>query len=287
MRSASRAILRAASAALFLTPLAPAAAQPVVSAPVAAPAGGLSYADLADLVAAAPIVVDATIARATRLKPAEAPGLAPGRARFYLEAGVAALIRGDRGLATQVDLAADVPLDAKGRAPKLKKQRVLLLAAPVPAKPATLRLVSPDAMLDWTPATDRAIRDLAAAMVAADAPPRITGIANAFHVPGSLPGESETQIFLATADHRPVSLSVQRHPGEQPRWAVALSEIVDEAAAPPAPNTLLWYRLACFLPTNLPDAAIADLDGPDAEAARADYAFVHTALGACGRTRGG
>jgi hypothetical protein len=80
------------------------------------------------------------------------------------------------------------------------------------------------------------------------AAPRITGIGRAFHVPGNLPGESETQIFLQTADSRPVSLSVLRRPGETPRWAVALSEIVDEAAVPPAPGTLLWYRLACTLP---------------------------------------
>src|SRR3546814_1145016 len=40
--------------------------------------------------------------------------------------------------------------------------------------------------------------------VAADAPPVITGVGCAFHVPGSLPGEGETQIFLATADGSPV-----------------------------------------------------------------------------------
>ena len=68
-------------------------------------------------------------------------------------------------------------------------------------------------------------------------------IGNAFHVAGSLPGEGETQMFLTTADARPVSLSILRRPGEQPRWAVALAEIVDEAAGPPQRDTFLWYRL--------------------------------------------
>src|SRR5207253_7979853 len=106
-------------------------------------------------------------------------------------------------------------------------------------------------------------RRIAADLVAADTPPTITGIGNAFHVPGALPGEGETQIFLTTADNRPVSLSILRRPGEQPRWAVALSEIVDEAAAPPARDTLLWYRLACSLPAALPAASTASLAPPD------------------------
>ena len=75
-------------------------------------------------------------------------------------------------------------------------------------------------------------------------------------------------------------------PGQPKRWAFALGEIVDEAAAPPAPDTLAWYRLACFLPRTLPDAAVSELAAADADAARTDYAFVIAALGACPRVRG-
>ena len=81
-------------------------------------------------------------------------------------------------------------------------------------------------------------------VVAPDAPPAITGLGNAFHVPGTLPGEGETQIFVQTATGAPISLSILRRPGEQRRWAVALGEVVDDAAAPPPRDTLLWYRLA-------------------------------------------
>ena len=101
----------------------------------------------------------------------------------------------------------------------------------------------------------------------------------------AVPGEGETQVFLQTADQRPVSLSVLRRPGEEPRWAVALSEIVDEAAGPPPRDTLLWYRLACGLPRALPPRSTAALAPGDAEIAQADYRFVLAALGPCVRRR--
>jgi hypothetical protein len=116
-------------------------------------------------------------------------------------------------------------------------------------------------------------------------PPRIAGIGRAFHAPGSLPGESETQIFLQTAGGRPVSLNVLRRPGQTPLWSVALSEIVDDAAQPPAPDTLLWYRLACALPQALPQQSLADSDAASVRAIRSDYRLVLDRLGPCRRSR--
>ncbi|WP_333928442.1 hypothetical protein [Sphingomonas sp. LR55] len=174
--------------------------------------------------------------------------------------------------------------DSAGRVPKFKKARVLIFARPVAGAVNQVQLVAPDAQLDWTPASDARARRIAKDALASDAPPVITGVGNAFHVAGALPGEGETQIFLTTADQRPVSLSILRRPGEQPRWAVALSEIVDESAAP-APETLLWYRMACALPPTLPERSTTSLEAADATIAREDYAFVLAALGPCGRTR--
>ena len=241
------------------------------------------YADLADLVLAAPIIADATIRSTTRIKGAEAVGVAPGLTRFYVEADVTALIRGSGGVAPRLGYLLDIAPDADGRLPKLKKQRVLLFARAAGESSAQVQLVARDAQRDWSPALDGRTRQIAKAVLAADAPPVITGLGNAFHVPGALPGEGETQIFLTTADQRPVSLSILRRPGEQPRWAVALSEIVDEAAGPPAPGTLLWYRLACALPATMPDRSTASLAASDATIAREDYQFVLAALGPCGR----
>lgn len=244
----------------------------------------LSYADIADSVSAAPIIAIATVSKAKRLKGDLANGLPEGQARFLITAKVSALLRGTGGLPERIEYLVDVPVDAKGRPPKLAKQKVILAGAPVPGKPASIQLVSPRAQLNWSEAAEARVRSIVTEAVAPGAPPRIIGVGNAFHVRGSLPGESETQIFLKTAGDQPVSLNVLRRPGEDPQWAAALGEMIDDAAKAPERDTLLWYRLACFLPPVLPVASVADLDVDDAAAANADYRFVIRALGPCGRT---
>lgn len=272
---------------LLAAAAAPASPQSVrsdgLTAAPASPGATLPYADVVDLVLGSPVIVDATIRSASRIKGAEAAGVAPGSTRFYVEADVAALIRGRGGVQPRIGYLVDVAPGPDGRLPKLKKRRVLAFARA--ATPGQLQLTAPDAQQPWSPALDATVRAVAAEAVAADGPPRITGIGNAFHVPGSLPGEGETQIFLTTADNRPVSLSVLTRPGERRRWAVALSEVVDDAALPPRPETLLWYRLACSLPPALPDRSTAELGPEDAAAAREDYRFVLESLGPCRRTR--
>jgi hypothetical protein len=244
----------------------------------------LPYADRADLVLASPVIVDASIRSAARIRGEEAAGVAPGMVRYYVEADVLALLRSPGSLPQRIGYLLDVAPDASGRLPKLRKMHVLVFARQVSGSAGQLQLVSPAGQQAWSPALDASVRAIAAEAVSRDAPPQVTGVGNAFHVAGSLPGEGETQIFLQTADNRPVSLSVLRRPGEQPRWAVALSEIVDDAAAPPRRETLLWYRLACALPRELPSRSTAQMEGNDADIAREDYRFVLARLGACERT---
>jgi hypothetical protein len=240
-----------------------------------------SYADYAGLVLAAPIIADATIKSAARIDARRDSSIPAGMARFYVTADITALIRGAGGLPSRIGYVADVPLDSRGKAPKLNKLRVLLFARPAPARPGEVQLVRGDAQRSWTPGADQRVRDIIRAVLAENSPPEIMGLGNAFHVPGSLPGESETQIFLLTADNRPVSLSVLSRPGEAKKWSVALGEIVDEAAATPQRDTLLWYRLACSLPPELPDRSLASARAGEAEAARTDYRFVIESLGRC------
>lgn len=264
----------------LLLPVALSAESPAVPARSA-----LTYADLADLAVEAPVAAHVKISQAIELKEERAASVPPGKSRFYVEADVVSLIRG-QGLPASIRYLADMSRDSAGKSPKLrKKSEFLILAAPVPGRPGEIQLVAPDAQLAWSPALADRIRTILREASAADAPPRIIGVGKAFHVPGSLPGESETQLFLLAAGGRPISLSVLRRPGEQPRWAVALGEIVDEAAAPPAPDTLLWYRLACGLPRDLPPASFADADAGNVEAIRADYGLVLDRLGPCIRTR--
>jgi hypothetical protein len=210
----------------------------------------------------------------------------PGKNRFYVEANVVSLLHAPGSVPAQVSYLVDLPNDAKARPAKLeKKSEYLIWASTVAGRPSELRLAASDAQLPWSDAQGDTARRILAETNASGAAPRITGIGRAFNVPGSLPGESETQIFLQTADERPVSLSILRRPGEQPRWSVALSEIVDDAAAAPAPDTLLWYRLACTLPPTLPRQSLAGAEPEQASAIQADYRLVLDQLGTCARSR--
>ncbi|WP_374130762.1 hypothetical protein [Sphingomonas sp. 28-62-20] len=255
----------------------PAPASPPVA--VAAP----PYAAVADLVLRSPVIVDAAIRTTEKLKGPEAAGAPQGYVRLYVQADVQALVRGTDPVPSRIGYILDVLPDSRGKIEKLNKRRVLLYARPVPRLGGQIQLTGPDSQRNWTPALDSLSRQIAKDALAADAPPIVTGIGNAFHVPGSLPGEGETQVFLTTRDGRPVSISILRRPGQAPQWAVALSEIVDEAAAPPARDTLLWYRLACALPAQLPTGATEKMSSGDASAAVEDYRFVLSSLGPCNR----
>lgn len=252
-----------------------------------APAATLTYADAADLALAAPIVAELRIRKAESLKGVLAPGLAPGQRRYLIEADVMALIRGAQGLPPRISYIVDLKPLANGRWPKLSKAQFLVFAMSVPGRPAEIRLVAPDAHQPATPALGVLVRRiLAEASDIASAPPPIVGVGQAFHVPGTLPGEGETQIFLTSRDGRPVSLSIWRQQGEVPRWAMSLGEIVDEGAGPPNRDTLAWYRLACTLPARLPDRSVSELSPAEAQIAGEDYAIVMAGLGPCPRSRG-
>lgn len=246
------------------------------------PQSGLpSYATVATAIVGAPLVIDARIGDVIRIKENAAPDLAAGRARLYVTADVLALIRGSSALPTRISYLADVPLDSRGKVPKLKKQRVLLFARAVANRPGEVQLTGIDSQYLWTPELDARTRGIIREVLASDAPPAITGIGNAFHVPGALPGEGETQVFLKTANGAPISLQILRRPGERPHWGVSLGDIVDPNAGAPKRDTLAWYRLACGLPKTLPDSAVNAETSDNAEAARQDYQLVLRDLGPC------
>jgi hypothetical protein len=278
-------------ATMFRLSLVSATAALAVAAPVSLPAAaqqaapseqpGPAYAEVADLVLAAPLVIDATISSATRIKGAEAMGVAANAARFYVEADVGALIRGSGAMPARIGYLVDIPLDFRGRPPRLKKMRVLIFARPVAGRPDQVQLVQLDAQRNWSPALDQRVRDVVREVLDPGAPPAITGIGNAFHVVGTLPGEGETQIFLKTETGAPVSLLVLRRPNQPQRWAVSFGDIVDEGAGPPQRETLGWYRLACGLPRQLPASALETQDEQGARLAAEDYQFVLRSLGPC------
>lgn len=252
-------------------------AQPVA---ITAPS---SYADVADFAVQSATIIDAQIRRVRVVEPARAVGVPAHLARLYIEADVIAVLYGRDAVAARIAYITDQPRAANGRPPRLNRQRVLLFARRV-ATANQIQLVRPDAQLAWDAGREQTARSIAAEMGRAPPPPEITGIAQAFHVVGTIEGESETQIFLRTANGQPVSLTILRRPGQQPRWAAAFGEIVDESARAPQRRTLGWYRLACGLPAGVPRAAVAGVIDAEQRAIARDYAIVTAAVGTCDRS---
>jgi len=275
----------AAIAAFFAAVSLQPAAASAQTVPVVVPS--LSYADAADLADSAGLVVKAQIRKQTTLGPERSPGLRPGWARLYVEAQTETLIFGRAAIGSSLRYLVDVRLDAKGKPPKLKKKSVLLFANAVPGRPGELQLIDADAQIFADPATEALVRQVLVELAAPDAPPRVTGVREALSVPGNLTGESETQLFLDTANGAPVSVNVIRRPNMAPQWGVAWSELVDQSAEPLKRDTIGWYRLACFLPDTLPYGAILSQDGATRVLATQDYNYLRQQLGACIRTRGG
>ena len=250
------------------------------------PQAGLTYADLADLADSSGLVLHAQVRKMARVDDERARGLKPGMGRFYIQATTKALLTGKAPVGESIAYLIDLPLDARGKAPKLKKQDVLLFARPVPGRPGEIQLVSPGAQQLWSEQTEARLRGVLQALVAPDAPARVTGVRELLNVPGNLSGQGETQIFLATKDGSAASITVRHEPGAPPAWGVSFSELVADVGHPPQQDTLEWYRLACFLPDAVPPRANVSENYAARRQAEADYRMVLGELGPCKRTLG-
>lgn len=245
----------------------------------------LQYADLADLSVNAPIIAHITVKEAIKVDPERAPDAPAGTKRYYIVASTNALIRGQGGIPETIRYIIDLPVDERGRAPKIKKKSFIIFASNLAATNGSVQLAARDAQIAWTAARDQRVRNIVREIVARNAPPAIARIGSAFHVPGTIIGEGETQIFLETITNDPVSITILSREGQKKVWAVSLSEIVDEAARAPVRNSLLWYRLACFLPKSLPEESLTGDSAANANQARRDYNLVVQDLGNCPRSR--
>lgn len=254
-----------------------------VPAPAApkAPAPPPGYAAVADQATAASAIARVRARAVAMLPPERAPDLPPGTARYFVEADSVALIRGQQGLATRVQFLIDGPLDKKLR-PVAKGQDYLIFGR-IGARVDQFVLTSSKAAIPWSETAEAITRGLTAELLQPGAAPAVTAIDSAFHVQGAVTGESESQIFLDTDDGRPISLSVIRRPDQQPAYDVSIGEVVAEGAGLPRRDTLLWYRLACHLPRQLPVKALEGVAPEDAQAAQSDYAELMAALGPCRR----
>lgn len=280
MRTISQWLALAAISLLSQT-IGSAAAQTADHVPVFEP----TFADLADLADSADLVVKAELNKLVRVEDERAPGLRPGKGRFYIRAKTKALLLGSNALGESLTYLADLPLDERGRPPRIKKQDVLLFARQVPGRPGELQLVAPDAQILWNDAIEASLRSILKELVSPYAPTRVTGVREVIHVPGNLAGEGETQIFLATADGSAASITVRHEPGRAPAWGASFSELIADIGNPPRRDTLEWYRLACFLPNSPPPGSNQSGSPASRRQAVADYRMVLGELGICRRSR--
>jgi hypothetical protein len=244
-----------------------------------------SYADIADLVVIAPLIVDMTVRNVQKLSAEQSVGIPTSLERVLVEADVMALIRGEGGITPRIRFLLDVPKNAKGKIPKLQKQRMYLFGRQVTGRPGEVQLARPNALALYSTTNDALVRAITKEAVQANAPRRIASVSGAFHSAGTVLGEGETQIFLKTDNDQPLSLTILSRPGQQKKWAVSTAEIIDASATAPQRFTLLWYRLACDLPRSLLSDRIEGASNADTTRAQADYKFVIESLGPCGRKR--
>lgn len=276
-------VLRPALGLLMLGISIPAWSDSPALSPVAA--AGPSYADLVDLAEPAQVVIRARPGKLVQLEPERARSVRQGWGRFYVEAKTEELIAGTAPLGAALTYLVDLPLDPKGKPPKFKKKSVILFARPVPGRPGEVQLVAPDAQLLWDTALDARLRGVLKELYAPGAPPPLSGVREASHVDGTLAGSGETQLFLITRAGAPAAATVTRQPGQAPQWSLSFGELVASAQPAPARETLAWYRLACFLPPQLPDTVRTAGSDADRNAAAQDYAWMMQQLGPCPRSR--
>ncbi len=276
-RFSRMAQMAAATAALASVFAFPAKAQQLPASP--------TYVDLIEMSRAANIVARIAIEEQITVPPERAPDVAPGQVRLYIEALTQALLGGSVPVGESLVFLVDQPLDFEGDAPDIEEMSFLVFARAVPGRPGEIQLVGGNSFLPDTPRIEQRIRMVLTQLATETMPPQVTGVREVISVPGNLAGESETQIFLETQGGAPVSLNVLRRPGMRPQWGVSWTEIVDQAARPPEPETLQWYSLACFLPERLPDESFLQADRDSQARAREDYGLIQDQLGPCARSR--
>lgn len=250
---------------------------PAPAQPMPAPPPLTGFADLADLTLAAPLVVRATITRASPAPARQAGVPAVGKQRLAVTATASNPLLAPGPIGATLKFLWDVPAPATNRPVNAKGLEILAFLS-VPDAGGATRLVSSRAVQAWDPALADQVRAIIADQRSGQVPV-VTGVSNGFRADGTVPGESESQFFLTTSDNRPLTLVVINRPGEARRVRLARGDIIDESAEAVPPRSLLWYRLACFLPRQLPVGA----GGSDPALVR-DWQDALAGIGRCDRS---
>ena len=165
----------------------------------------VSYADVADLASAAPLIAKARIRSVKDVRIAGANPGDPARTYHLITARVDSLIRGTGGIAPQVRFLV-APAEGIANSPVVRRWRrgatVLIFALPA-AQPGQVQLVSRNALQPWSAGIEATTRAVVTEMLGPNPVPAVLEVGDAFHVPGTVQGEGETQIFLKTVTGAP------------------------------------------------------------------------------------
>lgn len=187
---------------------------------LAAPGG---FTELARLTLAAPTILVGKVHAVVRVGRRDAPGLAEGSRRYLVRADVVRAILAPGAVPSRVEYLWDA---ASPRRPAIDDAAVLLFLRPTPGFADRFQLVAEDGQVADTPSAETTVHRLAAeARDPTLAGRRVTGVTKAFTVPGSVPGEAETQIFLRTTGSEPISLVVVSRPGEPKRYKIGRAHV--------------------------------------------------------------
>lgn len=245
----------------------------------------ISYDDIMEITLESELVVDIIVRKIKNLPNSQTIGVRPDRKRILIIGEVQSLIRGKNGLNQEVQFLFDAPIDSRGKIPKYKKMRFLAFGRHIAGNSGFIRLSRTASMTAYSNRINNMVRNNIREAIAANAPQKIIAINSAFHSPGTIIGEGESQIFLSTEFDQPMAISVISKQGQNRRWSVSTSEVIDINATEPKRFSLLGYRLACSLPRSLDPSIIESDDSRNRDKVKSDYKLVLDSVGPCQRQR--
>lgn len=247
--------------------------------------GLTSYDDIMSITLESELVVDIVARKIKKLPDSQTIGVRADRKRILIIGEVQSLIRGQKGLSSEIQFLYDAPIDSRGKIPKLKKKRFIAFGRHVTNRSDFIRLTHTASMLPYSDAINERVRSSIREAIAADAPQEIISVSSAFHSPGTIIGEGETQIFLETKFGQPMAISVTSKRGQNRRWSVSTSEVIDINATEPRRSSLLGYRLACSLPRSISPNIIEANNQSERQKLLSDYKLILDSVGPCERSR--
>jgi hypothetical protein len=171
------------------------------------------------------------------------------------------------------------PADARGRAPDLRKQSLLLFLQAVSGFDGQYRLVGSTPQLPATPAAEATLR-----AIASETQDRRAATMSLTAVRGAIDlgdDSGPTVGFVIDQQRAPAITVLSSDSGVRISWSDT-----DMETPPVQRNSLVWYHLACTLPRDLPADVIADYasgedSGARRAAVRAAWARLLSQLGPC------